>query len=84
MRQRPFSQEEVNTLVVLLFCAGIAALAWLGRTLSNTKKGEAFVIPQILGGMLGAAIASISFGAMAIEWWNISPLIAIAFSGPVG
>lgn len=84
MKQRPFSPEEVNTLIILLFCAGIASLAWLGRTLSTTKKGEAFVLPQLLGGMLGAAIASFCFGAAAIEWWGVSPLIAIAISGPVG
>lgn len=84
MRRHPFSPDELNVLFVLLFCAVVAALSWLGKSLSGAEQGQPFIWARLIGGMLGAAITAFCFGALAIELWGVSPLIAIGLSGPIG
>lgn len=58
----------------------IGALAQLARMLTGSRP---FTIVQLIGAMLGSAIAAFSFGAIILDRGS-SELIALALAGPVG
>lgn len=77
----PFNQNEIKDIMVLVWGAGIAALAWVARAL---MKGTRMSWLRFLGGILGAAIASFSFGALIDPVGWITPIMKLGIAGVVG
>lgn len=74
-----FSEGDIAKITVLVYGSGIAAVSWLARALTDTRpKG----IDRYLGGMLGAAIAAFSFGALVGE--TLRPTYILGLCGVVG
>lgn len=68
-------------MIVLLWGGVVAGLAWTARTLS---AGEPIGPLRMLGGVLGASIASFSFGAIVSEYSEVGNLFLLGASGVVG
>ena len=77
----PFSPDDMKELVILLWGAVVAALAWTARTL---RSAQSFTALQFVGGILGAAVASFAFGALihTADW--LTPVTKLGIAGVVG
>lgn len=77
MEEQPFRFQ----LVVLGYGAILAGLAWMARTLRNNEPVGPL---RLIGGVMGASIASFSFGAIVLEFFDVSNMFLLGVSGVVG
>ena len=78
----PFSQDEINRIMRLFFIGLFGMIAWFSNHLFH---GRRLPIGRLVGGLLGAMIASISVVGLVYSV-NTSPSVELLFgvSGIVG
>lgn len=69
-------------IITALWASLIGTLAWLARVLSAAD--DLPPLRRLIGGLLGAAIATFSTGTLAIEYLNADPFLIVGFAGPIG
>lgn len=74
-------EHLTRRLVILAWGAAVAGLASIARTL---RTGNPVGPLRMLGGVLGAGIASFSYGALVSEFFDVSNLFLLGSSGIVG